>query len=102
VQASCALIDPLASNGGRVVREDSFPRIIALPEADAASVEQVDGRVNQHGANRGEWCRVIVAEACPGRKTLVESYVKRETQLFPIRAVNKASSANHSRTFVHG
>ena len=62
VEAVGPEFDPPAGDRGGVVGEDGFPRVIALPEPDAAAVEQVDRGVDEHVRSLDS-CRCGVAIA---------------------------------------
>ena len=48
VEALGPLIDPVAGHRGGVFREDGFPLVISLLEADAPATSQVDSRPDFH------------------------------------------------------
>ena len=47
------LADPALRHGGRVVAEDGFLRVVALPQPDALAASQVDGREDEHRVSFG-------------------------------------------------
>ncbi len=49
VQILGPLFDPATSHGGRIVAEDGFLRVIALPQPHTLAASQIDGRQDQHG-----------------------------------------------------
>ncbi len=46
-----ALLDPAAGHGCRVVAEDGFLIVVALPESDALPAPEVNGRENEHAVS---------------------------------------------------
>jgi hypothetical protein len=49
MQPGSAALDPATGHGSGVVAEDRFLRIVALPQTNAATASQVDGREDEHG-----------------------------------------------------
>src|SRR5690606_22361017 len=49
MNALSPLLGPSSRDGDRIVTEDSFLPVIALPKSDTFATTQVDGRKNLHG-----------------------------------------------------
>ena len=70
VNAVGAEFDPAPGDGGRIVGEDGFPRVIALPQPDAPAIEEVDSGVDEH-ARSLNFIRIVSLRrgegTCPAR-----------------------------------
>ena len=67
VNAVGAEFDPAPGDGDRIVGEDGFPRVIALPQTDAPPIEEVDSGVDEH-ARSLNFIRIVSLRRGKGKR----------------------------------